>query len=61
MLSKFFIHRPKFALVISLAMTLMGMIALKVLPISEYPQISPTVITVSTMYPGQTRTWLKRP
>jgi len=52
MLSKFFIHRPKFALVISLAMTLMGMIALKVLPISEYPQISPTVITVSTMYPG---------
>ncbi len=40
MLSKFFIHRPKFALVISLAMTLMGMIALKVLPISEYPQIS---------------------
>ncbi|MFQ0974873.1 efflux RND transporter permease subunit [Vibrio campbellii] len=52
MLSKFFIHRPKFALVISLAMTLMGMIALKVLPISEYPQISPTVISVTTMYPG---------
>ncbi|AQM70299.1 Efflux pump membrane transporter BepE [Vibrio campbellii] len=52
MLSKFFIHRPKFALVISLAMTLMGMIALNVLPISEYPQISPTVISVTTMYPG---------
>ncbi|WP_421239202.1 efflux RND transporter permease subunit [Aeromonas enteropelogenes] len=52
MLSKFFIHRPKFALVISLAMTLMGMIALKILPVSEYPQISPTVITISTMYPG---------
>ncbi|GAB5992047.1 efflux RND transporter permease subunit VmeQ [Aeromonas enteropelogenes] len=30
----------------------MGMIALKILPVSEYPQISPTVITVSTMYPG---------
>lgn len=52
MLSKFFIYRPKFALVISLAMTLLGMIALKVLPISEYPQISPTVISVTTMYPG---------
>lgn len=52
MLSKFFIHRPKFALVISLAMTLMGMIALKVLPVSEYPQISPTVISITTMYPG---------
>ncbi|MCH1929791.1 multidrug efflux RND transporter permease subunit [Shewanella sp. A25] len=52
MLSKFFIYRPKFALVISLAMTLMGLIALKVLPVSEYPDISPTVITVSTMYPG---------
>ncbi|QLK48210.1 hydrophobe/amphiphile efflux-1 family RND transporter [Vibrio owensii] len=52
MLSKFFIHRPKFALVISLVMTLMGMIALNVLPISEYPQISPTVISITTMYPG---------
>ncbi|MUJ22254.1 efflux RND transporter permease subunit [Aliivibrio fischeri] len=52
MLSKFFIHRPKFALVISLVMTLMGLIALKVLPIAEYPAISPTVIIVSTVYPG---------
>ncbi len=52
MISKFFISRPKFALVISLAMTLMGMIALKVLPVAEYPAISPTVITVNTMYPG---------
>ncbi len=52
MLSKFFIYRPKFALVISLVMTLMGLIALKVLPVSEYPAISPTVITVSATYPG---------
>ncbi|MGN2670052.1 efflux RND transporter permease subunit [Aliivibrio fischeri] len=52
MLSKFFIHRPKFALVISLVMTLMGLIALKVLPIAEYPAISPTVIIVNTVYPG---------
>lgn len=52
MLSKFFINRPKFALVISLALTLMGLIALKILPISEYPEISPTVIVVNTSYPG---------
>ncbi|MUL10871.1 efflux RND transporter permease subunit [Aliivibrio fischeri] len=52
MLSKFFINRPKFALVISLVMTLMGLIALKVLPIAEYPAISPTVIIVNTVYPG---------
>ncbi|MBD0785285.1 multidrug efflux RND transporter permease subunit [Vibrio sp. Y2-5] len=60
MLSKFFIYRPKFALVISLAMTLMGLIALKVLPVSEYPQISPTVITVSTMYPGASADVVKK-
>ncbi len=60
MISKFFIYRPKFALVISLAMTLMGLIALKVLPVSEYPQISPTVITVSTMYPGASADVVKK-
>ncbi|WOT06723.1 efflux RND transporter permease subunit [Shewanella youngdeokensis] len=52
MLSKFFIYRPKFALVISLTLTLLGLIALQVMPVAEYPQISPTVVTVSTMYPG---------
>jgi HAE1 family hydrophobic/amphiphilic exporter-1 len=60
MLSKFFIHRPKFALVISLVMTLMGLIALKVLPIAEYPAISPTVIIVNTVYPGANASVVKK-
>ncbi|MCL1051594.1 efflux RND transporter permease subunit [Shewanella abyssi] len=50
MLSKFFIYRPKFALVISLTLTLLGIIALQIMPVAEYPQISPTVVmTVHTV------------
>jgi HAE1 family hydrophobic/amphiphilic exporter-1 len=60
MLSKFFIYRPKFALVISLVMTLMGLIALKILPIAEYPAISPTVIIVNTVYPGANASVVKK-
>lgn len=60
MLSKFFIYRPKFALVISLAMTLMGLIALQVMPVAEYPQISPTVVTVTAMYPGANADTVKK-
>lgn len=41
MLSRFFIQRPKFALVISIILTLAGAIALAVLPVAEYPKISP--------------------
>lgn len=52
MFSAFFVHRPKFALVISLVLTLLGIIALKVLPVAEYPDITPVVITVKANYPG---------
>lgn len=41
MLSRFFIQRPKFALVISIILTLAGAISLAILPVAEYPQISP--------------------
>lgn len=52
MLSRFFIHRPKFALVISIILTLSGAIALFNLPIAEYPRISPPSVSVSAMYSG---------
>lgn len=52
MLSAFFIKRPKFALVIAIIMTLAGAIAIKVLPISEYPAITPPQIVVSAVYGG---------
>lgn len=52
MLSRFFIQRPKFALVISIILTLAGIIALAVLPVSEYPSISPPSVSVSASYTG---------
>tara|TARA_R110002110_G_scaffold415860_1_gene658736 strand:- start:59681 stop:62812 length:3132 start_codon:yes stop_codon:yes gene_type:complete len=52
MFSAFFIDRPKFALVISIALTLIGTLSIYLLPVTEYPAISPTSITVSAVYPG---------
>ncbi len=52
MFSAFFIRRPKFAMVISIALTLAGLLALASLPINEYPSISPVSIVVSGSYPG---------
>lgn len=52
MFSKFFIFRPRFALVISIVLTLAGLIALKVLPVAQYPDITPGQISVSASYPG---------
>src|ERR1700760_1357831 len=51
-LSTFFIHRPNFAIVISVVMTLAGLLALSVIPISQYPNLSPPQVTVTASYPG---------
>lgn len=52
MLSRFFIHRPNFAIVISVVITLAGLLSLLVIPVSQYPDITPPQVTVSTTYPG---------
>ena len=52
MLSRFFIHRPKFAFVISIVLALIGAVAIKLMPVSDYPEITPPVINVVAMYPG---------
>lgn len=52
MFSKYFIDRPRFAAVISVIMILLGLLAIAVLPVSQYPQITPPQIVVSTTYPG---------
>ena len=52
MFSAFFIQRPKFALVISIVLTIAGLMAINALPVSEYPPISPPQVTVYGMYPG---------
>ena len=51
-MAKFFIHRPIFAIVIALIITLIGILAAIQLPIAQYPQISPPTISVSTTYTG---------
>jgi hydrophobe/amphiphile efflux-1 (HAE1) family protein len=52
MLSKFFIDRPRFACVISIITVLAGLIAIKYLPIAEYPNITPSQIKITANYPG---------
>ena len=52
MFSRYFIDRPRFAAVISIVMVLLGLLAIAVLPISQYPQITPPQIVISTTYPG---------
>ncbi|MFD2204533.1 efflux RND transporter permease subunit [Kiloniella antarctica] len=56
MFSAFFINRPKFALVISIVISLAGLIALNALPVAEYPDIAPPQVKVSTSYPGANAT-----
>jgi multidrug efflux pump len=54
MISKFFIDRPVFASVLSIVIVLAGLVAMRVLPIAQYPQIVPPEIIVSASYPGAT-------
>ena len=54
MFSKFFIGRPIFATVVSLIIVLAGLISMKVLPVEQYPNIVPTEIQISAVYPGAT-------
>ncbi len=52
MFSAFFISRPKFALVISIVMVTVGLIALQALPVAQFPDMVPPQVQVSTIYPG---------
>ena len=52
MFSKFFIQRPIFATVVSLIIVIAGLVAIKVLPVAQYPEITPVQVMVSASYPG---------
>ncbi len=52
MFSKFFIERPIFASVISIILCLAGLVAMRALPIEQYPTITPVQVTVTAIYPG---------
>ena len=52
MISRFFIDRPVFAAVISIVIVLAGFMAMRALPIEQYPEIVPPQVVVSASYPG---------
>ncbi len=52
MFSRFFIHRPIFASVLSIIVTLGGLIAVFTLPVAQYPEITPPTVEVAAFYPG---------
>jgi HAE1 family hydrophobic/amphiphilic exporter-1/multidrug efflux pump len=52
MFSRFFIDRPIFAAVLSIFIALAGIAAMRSLPIAQYPEIAPPVVTVQAVYPG---------
>ncbi len=52
MFSAFFINRPRFAIVLSIVMIILGLLSVVVLPVAQYPEITPPQIIVSTTYAG---------
>lgn len=50
--SRTFIERPRFAMVIAIVLTIAGSMAIRTLPISQYPQLTPPQIQVTYTYPG---------
>ena len=69
----FFIDRPVFSAVISIVIVIVGIIGLTMLPVDQYPQITPPVVKISASYPGASaltvsqavatpieHTWMKR-
>jgi multidrug efflux pump len=50
--SRFFVERPILATVISIAILVIGLVALLALPIAQYPEVTPPTVQVSALYPG---------
>ena len=50
----FFIDRPVFAAVIAIIITLLGLMAYRIIPVTQYPDIGPPTVSVSASYPGAT-------
>lgn len=51
-MSKFFINRPIFAWVLAIIVMLVGIIAIKKMPVEQYPDVAPTSVQVRATYPG---------
>jgi len=59
-MSRFFIHRPIFAAVISIIIVIAGLVAAQVLPVAQYPQIAPPTVLITATYPGASAETLMR-
>ena len=51
-MARYFIDRPIFAWVLAVALMLAGLLALRQLPVAQFPEIAPPTVTISTAYPG---------
>lgn len=51
-MSEFFIERPIFATVMAIIIVLAGLVAAKILPVAQYPEIAPPTVTITAIYPG---------
>jgi HAE1 family hydrophobic/amphiphilic exporter-1/multidrug efflux pump len=53
-MTRFFVERPIFSSVLAIVIVVLGLFALRSLPVAQYPEISPPTIVVSAVYPGAT-------
>ena len=49
---QFFIDRPIFAWVVAIFISFLGILAIRFMPISQYPIVAPPAITITAQYPG---------
>ena len=59
-MSRFFIFRPVFAGVIAILIVIAGLVASRVLPVAQYPEIAPPTVIITTTYPGASAETLAR-
>ena len=59
-MSRFFIERPIFASVLSIIIVIAGLVAARMLPVAQYPEIAPPTVTITTQYPGASAETLAR-
>ncbi|MGL4461037.1 MAG: efflux RND transporter permease subunit, partial [Planctomycetia bacterium] len=52
MFSRFFIDRPVFATVLAVVVVILGGVAAPQLPIAQYPDVTPPLVSITTSYPG---------
>ena len=52
MISAVFVDRPRLAIVISVVLTIAGLVSLYAIPVAQYPDIVPPQVSVTTSYPG---------